>query len=325
MKKFFLCLSFLMFSGYIHAQSLKINSSPAALNDVLTAEIGVEEVYFKDGNGTNLTKLNYSVPDGPDPSLKVYALPDGSAIVRENIVNFLFFDSFGKISNSISNSSNTQEGEATSELERNPSGETIVLYSPKIKFNGKMGSGAKVLHPTGASRDIFYSQDRTLKMVKISDDGEMIAFVTEKSGKDDAIVVMDKFGNEFNTFTFDQKTEGLSFSDDDAAITIYSNNRAVAYSVVSGNKFGSTSFRSPLHFAEYIPDDNVILGLTAAKTGNRYSDIQLHAVNVKVRKIAHQDYSPSLNEESEIVLSRKSKYSYELTGFDKVLKVKASF
>lgn len=100
----FLSIPFLSVS----AQNLDVTTSTYYKNTV-GATVTETGMIVSEGNNTIL-EAEYNFPAEPDPSLKAYAMPNGSVVVRENIANFLFYDSFGNIRKSISNSSQS-EGE----------------------------------------------------------------------------------------------------------------------------------------------------------------------------------------------------------------------
>jgi hypothetical protein len=252
-------------------------------------------------------------------------LPDGSFIVRENIANFLVYDSFGRVQKSISNSTQSEGGEAISELAMDASGKTIVLYNPKVVLNERTGSRAKVITTRSVPTDIFYSEDRALTVVEVSANGEFIAFASSKSGSDDEVQLVDKFGNALNTISFDQPVKGVSFSENGLFVTIYSGGRAAAYEIRSGERVGSTSFRNTsVIFAGYDPIDKTIIGLTGTE-GSSITDVQLHAVNVTARKIAREDFAGSLMKKSQVSMTRTSSGRYTISGLDKELNLRASF
>lgn len=323
MKRTSILLILAVFSGTLYAQSLSISSSPSA-SVLLSAQASSDGVIISEPNGETLTNVPYNSPSG-DPSLETYGLQDGSFIVRENIANFLVYDSFGRVQRSISNSTQSEGGEAISELAMDASGKTIVLFNPKVMRNGLTGSRAKVITSRSVPIDIFYSDDRELSVVEVSPNGEFIAFASAKSGTDDEIQLTDKFGNLLNTISFDQPVKGMSFSENGLFVTIFSGGRAAAYEVRSGERVGSTSFRNTtVIFAGYDPIDKTIVALSGNQ-GSSISDVQLHAVNVSARKIARENLEGNLMTMSQIKMERTGSGRYTISGFDKDLNLRASF
>lgn len=323
MKRISILLIVAIIPGALTAQTLSVSSSPAVFSS-LNVEVSSDGIVVSEENGSVVTTISYKAPSG-DPSLEAYPLPDGSVIVRENIANFLIYDSFGRVQRSISNSTQSEGGEAISEIAMDASGKTIVLYNPKVVFNGQTGSRAKMITTRSVPTDIFYSADRTLSSVEVSSNGEFIALASSKSGSDDEVQLIDRFGNALNTITFDQPVKGVSFSENGLFVTIYSGGRAAAYEVRSGERVGSTSFRNTtVIFAGYDPIDKTIIGLTGNE-GTSFSDVQLHAVNVSARKIARENFGEDLSIKSQVKMKKTGAGKYIISGLDKELMLNVSF
>lgn len=264
-----------------------------------------------------------------EASFGVYPFNNGNLVLRDKIANFTFYDTFGEIVTSVSSSSQSKEGEAISELVMSANGETVVVYSPKIKRNGELGSKAMVMKQDDKFNDVFFDSDRYLKNVTISADGDIIALLTAKEGADDQVRIMDKFGNELNTITVDERLVGASFADEAKYITLYSGGRVMVYSTLEGESLGATSFRSSIFLADYFPDDNLILALTG-----RYSErtgvmngAEFRAINLEKRAIESKEFPASLGFNKAITprLTRTSAGEYKLEGGSKVIEIKANF
>lgn len=322
MKRTTLFLVSLFVSGGVSAQSLSVSGTQADLKP-LVAEVNQQGVVVTE-QGENILSGKYTLPSVPDPSLKAFALPNGAAVVRENIANFLLFDSFGTVKNSISNSTQSEGGEAMSELAMDPSGKTIIAYNPKVIANGKTGSRAKKLEFEGRGVDVFYSADRELRDVQVSMNGEFVAFISAKEGTEDEVQLTDRFGNDLNTISFDQEIKGVTFSENGLFVTIYSGGRAAAYEVRNGERVGSTSFRTNVKFAAYSPEDKTIVAITG-DGDETITELEFHAVNVSARKIAREDVSGSVTALQQPEFVRKGKGSYLITGFSKDFVLKAAF
>ncbi|GAB5408014.1 MAG: hypothetical protein BalsKO_03790 [Balneolaceae bacterium] len=323
MKRITILLILFTFSITAQAQTLRVTSSTSEIMH-LSASITSNSVLIAEGNGSELVRGNYSAPVS-DPSLETYVFPDGSFIVRENIANFLVYDSFGQVKKSISNSTQSEGGEAISELAADQFGKTVVLYNPKVIMNGVTGSRAKIINSKKTPLDIYYSQDRELSLVEVSSNGEFVAFISVKAGSDDEVQLMDRFGNELKKLAFDQPVKGASFSENGLFVTIYSGSRAAAYEVRSGERVGSTSFRNTsVIFASYDPIDKTIVGLSGSGSST-ISDIQLHAVNVAARKIARENMDGSLEVVGQIKMQRIGSGRYTILGLDNELSLRADF
>lgn len=323
MKRSFLIVFALFLTGYLHAQTVQVSLQEDS-NLILNGQVGEGGVEITE-HGKILQTAKYAIPDQADPSLKAYVLPNGSVIVRENIANFLFYDSFGIVQRSVSNSTQSEGGEAISELAMDPMGKTVVLYNPKVVSGGETGSRAQKVSISGSPVNLFYSQDRILSHVHVSVNGAFIAFVSAKSGTDDEVQLMDRFGNILTTISFDQEVKGVTFSENGLYATIYSGGRVASYEIRSGDRVGSTSVRNTsVLFAAFSPADQTIIVITG-NGSSTYSNLELRAVNIEARKIATREISGSIMETSQPNLRRNSRNSFTIEGYDKTLTVRASF
>jgi hypothetical protein len=305
------------------AQSVSVRTTEATRSELTVTKTG-DAIMLEERNGEVVKTLEVNA-EADDPSFKVYPLVNGGYLVRENIANFLIVDSFGSVKKSISNSTQSEEGESMSELAMDPFGKTVVVYNPKVNMNGKTGSRAKFVDSKTNPVDVFYSDDRMLSNVFVSTNGEFVAFVSSKSGTDDEVRISDRFGNILNTISFDQEVKGVSFSENGWYITIYSGGRMAAYEVRSAKRMGSSSVRNTsIQFATYIPEDNTILALSGKGT-SRLSDLEIRAINVSARKVATEDMGGTLESWGKAELNRTAKGRYTINGFSKVLSVSASF
>ncbi len=323
MLKRLISLSVFLVPVILNAQELSITTSQSS-HSALEVEVSGDGIEVSEANGNTLFGADYTIAAN-DPSVAVYPLQDGSFIVRENIANFLMYDSFGKVLRSISNSTQSEGGEAISKLAMDGAGKTIVVYNPKVRVNGAEGSRGKIISAGGPDIDVFYSRHRTLSTVEVSANGEFVAFASMKEGGEDEVQLMDRFGNNLATISFDQPVKGVSFSENGLYATIYSGGRAAAYQVRSGERVGSTSFRNTsVVYASYDPIDKMIIGLTGSGSST-LSDVQLHAVNVSARKIARENSSESFSIKGQISMERTGSGRYKIKGLDKELSLRASF
>ena len=264
-----------------------------------------------------------------EASFGLYPFNNGNTLLRDKIANFTFYDSFGEIVTSMSSSSQSTQGEAISEVAISAAGNTIVIYNPKIKRNGELGSKAQVRTGVKEFEDIFFSSDRYLKNITISKEGSFIAAITAKQGTDDRVLIMDKYGNELNTISAEEDLKDARFTDDLEQITIYSGGRVMVYNTLSGESLGATSFSAPIMIADYFPEDNLILALTGnySERSGTLNGIEFRAVNLRQRSIASQQFSGALglNEAIELRLIRSTGNSYMLKGANKDILIRANF
>lgn len=305
------------------------SASHSSLSSVSGVSVILEDnssVELFGGAGSPLNEVEYETEPG-DASFKLYVKPNGGFIIRENIANFLFYGPNGSVQNSVSNSSQSTEGESVSELAAGPMFKTVVLYNPKIISDGVEQSRARVIDDRGVATNIFYDSQRAIKSVEVSDNGQFVAIVTAAEGSDDQVSIVDRFGNELGEFTFNQNVEAVTFSPEGRFITIRSNSRVGVYSVISGEREGSTSFRNTLQYAAYVPEDANIIAVTADRTGDELSNIEFHAINLAARSIERQGYSGRLGVSDYLPISmeRTGNNSYTFSGWNKVLNVSVRF
>lgn len=303
------------------AASSSVNNLTAIGAVLETASVNIHA-----GNGDELFSTSFNLKND-DSSAKIYAKLNGGFIVRENIANFLFYNSLGNVEQSISNSSQSTEGESISELASDPAFRTVILYNPKVVSGGVEGSRAKVVNNDLTSTDIYYSSNRAIRTVKVSDNGQFIALATYSPGTDDLVVITDRFGNDLAEIKFDQSVEDVVISEDGSYVTIRSNARMGVYSVRDGERNGSASFRSALLYAEYVPEDETVVALTGSRSGSSLTGVEVHAINVAARAIQRQSFSAALSMTDLIPLSlsRNGIYRYSLSGLNKTLEINASF
>lgn len=322
MKRTSVILVFLMLGEYLPAQTVQISASKSEYTP-LKAEVSTHGISILQ-QGEELLAVPYTFPAEPDPSLEAYTLQNGAVIVRENIANFLLYDSFGKVHTSISNSTQSAGGESISEFATDLNGKTLIAYNPKVISGGKTGSRAKKLSYTDVPVDVFYSADRALSLVEVSANGQFIGFVSVKPGTDDQVEISDRFGNFLGSISFDQQIKGVTFSENGLYVTIYSQGRAAAYEIRSGKRVGSTSFRSSLQFAAYSSEDKSIVAISGSGE-EEIKDIELHVISISARKIARQQFEESLTRLHKPVFSRVGSGRYTIQGFSRELDIRARF
>jgi len=326
MKTFFLSfvIGFTVIS--VSAQTLQISDSPSSM-EFLNSDLKESVITISDADGTVINSSDYAVKGG-DSSFKIYPLQNGAYIVRENIANFVMYDTFGSVIRPISNSSQSKDGEKISELAMDPMGKTIVLYNPQIRSGNKRGSQARVVGLENTERSVFYSDNKEIRAVRVSESGEFIAIASGSDSGSDNITVMDRFGNEIQTITFDQKVKGLNLYGSGSTLTVFSEGRVAVYNVQNGKRLGSSSFRgAPLQFANFSGSDQTIVGLTGNLNGTTLSNIEVRIINVVARKIASQKYSGTvqISDLDKIKMTKNGRFNYTLSGMSKDLDLKASF
>lgn len=316
---------FSLWSLPLFAQSVSLSSQPVE-SIYYTASVSGDSIRLDTGS-KSLSLAPYAYSGEQDPSLKAWALQDGGVILRENIANFVFYDSFGNIRSSLSNSTGSSGGEAISGMAMDPAGKTVVVFNPEFKRDGKNGSRAKVVSSSFPDRsvDIFYNESRTLSAVNVSSDGELIALTSVSPGTDNLVHIVDRFGFNYQQISFDQEVKGVSFDQSNRYVTIYSGGRVAVYDLLTAERKGSTSIRNSIvQFAGFIPEDNTILALSASGT-DELKDVEIHAINVQARKIARKELNASLQSIHVPYITRQGSGSYHFIGYTENIRVNTRF
>lgn len=320
-------IQFLSSGASVEYQNLGVSSDYSRVS-VLQWTEGEGEIILYNSEGDELYSYS-TITLGDAVSFGIYPFNNGNVLLRDKIANFTFYNTFGQIFTSTSTRSQSKEGEAISEVAMSRGGETIVLYSPKIKRNGNLGSKAKVMTGPKKFDDIFFSSDRYLKNVIVTDDGDIIVAITAKEGTDDQAIIMDRFGNELNRISADEDLIGASVSDGAEYITLYSGGRVMVFSLLSGESQGATSFRTPVFLADYFPADNLILALTGSysERAGTLTGAEIRAINLEKRAITSENIPGPLGFHQAIParLIRISADNYRLEGGSKQIEIEASF
>lgn len=288
---------------------------------------GTISVY--NARGKLLTSFSTVILSSDDPSKAIYPANNGHVLLRDNITNFTFYNKVGKITASMSSSSQSRDGEKISQVATNKDQSSTVIYSPKIKRGSNFGSKAYYKQAGNNFKNIFSSRDRYLKDVTISEKSDLVVLITAKSGTQDQAVIMDIYGNVLNTISVDDDLEAASLSADLNFVTLYSSTRVMVYSIPEASKIGSTSLDNTVFLADYFPEDNLILALTGNYSAGSgvMSDLSFEAINLEQRSITSEELSGSVGFSEAITpkLIRVSVGNYELKGGSKEISIETNF
>ena len=262
----------------------------------LERQSGEGHVTVFNSHGDTLSSYSAKSLSSDDPSLAIYPFNNGDVLLQDNITQFAFFNTFGEIYNSMSSSSQSEQGEAISEVAMSSGSETLVIYNPKIKRSGSLGSKAQVMKADGSFENIYFSNDRYIRSVNISDDGNLVSVITAADGEQDRAIIMDKFGNEINRINTEEQLSGAAFSDDLEFITLYSEGRVMVFSTLDGESIGATSVSATVFTADYFAEEDLILMVTGnySDRQNRLGNVEFRAIDIAQREIASQEFSGSL-------------------------------
>jgi hypothetical protein len=292
---------------------------------LLRRENGLELSTY-DYRGSQITENDMEFFEGGDETLEIYQFDDGRTVVRDNVANFSFFDASGKLIYSVSNSSQSSDGESESKLAADPSGSTVVLYNPIISAGGQTGSRASLVFGPNNTEVFYQGNNREITHLSVNENGTLISLIAG-TGSNTQAIVFDRFGNELNRFDFDDTQLGVTPDATETYITAYSSSRIQVYNLITGERLGSASSRQTIIHAQYHPEDEVILAVGGAKNNGRITDPMMMAVHLSKRQIARSDItiSVSAHDGSKIRQVRLSPDQYRITGLNQHLDVTTQF
>lgn len=287
------------------------------------------EVSLLSASGDTLNSYSSISIKPNDPSLAVYPLNSGALLLRSNIMNFAMHDGYGNTGTTITSGSNSEEGETISEVRTSSDGATAIIFTPQIKRGNQLGSKADLLGVDNQLIRIFEHDERFIKELKISEDGNWVTIITGAEGANDRVLVMDRYGNEIGKFTPEEQLEGAQLSKDARHITLFSSKRIRVYDILSRERLGSTSIQNPVFFADYFPQDQMILILSGdySSTSGILNNIELKAVDLARRDIVSNSLSEALGfyDGFKTNIERLSANRYKLEGANKELTIDVNF
>lgn len=287
-------------------------------------DLGVQLI---DGRGKKMKDIKLDFFDPFDRTLSIITFNNGRFITRDNVANFTFFDSRGSIRYNVSNSSGSEDGEVASGIAADPSGNTVLLYNPRINYGQQEGSRARIVKNENNTIDLFSSRERTIKHVNVTDNGNFVTLISEQGGTEDEVLVADRFGNEIVRFSTDMDLLGVSLTEEAKHLTLFSGNRAQVYRVSDMERLGSTSFRVSVAYAAFSAEDDQIVALCGNLNNNRIHNPEIHAIHLGERSIARTDLSSALSfiDYNHIKLTRSGANHFLITGLNRKLDIRTQF
>ncbi len=312
-------------SGVFNPESWSISYQNQKAGFLETREQSVYLTIFET-SGNKIVDRELEFFDVNDETLKLYLFDDGRSVTRDNVANFTFFDPDGELIYSVSNSSQSSEGERESELAASAYGNTIVLYNPVINYGESRGSRAKVVFGENDQKVFFRDESAQILQVKVSESGSYITLLTG-DGSNYGVYIFDRFGNELNQFSFDDEQKGVSISDDAQFVTVYSGGRTQVLNALTGERVGSTSSRSPVINSRYFENDDVILVFGGVQEGNRIDRPTVSAIHIGQRQILREEVNESLSiyDVDRIDITQLQSNSYRIDGLNRSLNIQADF
>lgn len=289
--------------------------SQSVMNLILTAY---------DGTPLSETELEFFEPG--DATLGIYTFDDGRVITRDNVANFTMFDPSGERIYSVSNSTQSEDGERPSRLSADRLGQTVVLYNPVINYGTSRGSRARVIFGEDDDREIYRNNEREIEQSAVTSNGSFITLLTTGGG-DDMVHIYDRFGNQLREFSVDSDQRGVSLSENGEFLTTYTRGRVQVYNTVSGERLGSTSSRNPVLYATYIPEDDIIIAFGGTENSGNITEPMVTAVHIGQRQIAREDVSGqfSMIDPARLQITREASGQYNFSGLNRTLSITAQF
>lgn len=281
-----------------------------------------------DVSGTLLSNTELGFMDANDQTIQMTVLESGEFILRDNVANFSFFDAAGKRGNSLSVASQASGGERPSEIAYSTNGETIVLYNPVIRYNGRRGSRASVVTGNGSSTEIFNSTDQVIDHLSVSDDGRYIQVASSAGNEDSYFRLYDRYGNELLLMETGMVVKGSSLSSNGSYLTLYSDNRVQVYRVADQERIGSSTSRTRIIHAIYSPEDELVISLGGQlNEDNTLESPEVTAIHLGLRQIERESLSGkvSMLKRDQVVIERTSAGRFTIDGINKPINVRASF
>lgn len=280
-----------------------------------------------DHTGIELSATELEFFDSSDQTISLRQLITGKSIARDNVANFTFFDADGEQVFSVSNSSQSQEGEQTSEMAISRMGSTVVLYNPEIKRGESSASRARLVYGPEDNEIFLEEGDRTISFLDVTDSGSFITTATSSGNSDDQLRIFDKFGNEIFQMNTDMELKGAVLSENADFLTVFSQSRVQVYNVLTGERLGSSTSRSPIVKATYFAEDEVVLLLNGSESGNSISNPGVTAVHLGLRQIARNDINTNLAmlDLEKLKIKREGANRYLLKGVNKPVNLTVNF
>lgn len=270
-----------------------------------------------------------------DPSLALFPADNGSLVIRQNVSSFTFYNTFGESRETVIGGMQSEDGATMPRVMMDPAGNTVFIYTPRIRTGRGIGSGIqRVAGPGNSLEDIFYSEERSVEYAEVAPGGQFLVLVTARDGTDDRIVLLDRYGNRLTEIQTEEEVVGANLTTDGEYLTVYAERRVVIYSTGDGERIRSASSRAPLIRAQYFPEDEIILGVTGSlsEQSARMSDVEFYAVHLGRGEIARESLDSEIGfgtSRSGTAFSplfrRNSAGNYTLLGGSKQVTVQTAF
>jgi len=287
-----------------------------------------ENIYLisVDNQGNTLVEEALEFFDISDETLNVYSFDDGRVILRDNVANFSFLNSKGEQVFSVSNSSQSADGERESQLAADKRGRTVVLYNPVILYGEQTGSQARIVFGDQDHEIFFDDREREIKSLQVSDDGAYIIMIIS-DGTSDRVLIFDRFGNEIYRQDAGDPLAGAVLSKNAEYLTLFTSGRVQVFELLSGEVLGSASSRASLIYAAYQPQDETVLALGGSVSNGTIVNPTLTAVHLSRREIAREEINQTVSfiNLQDIEIERPAANQYKIIGLNRHLMISLQF
>jgi hypothetical protein len=276
--------------------------------------------------GQLLIKKEIEFFDPGDETIQVYQFDDGRVATRDNVANFTFFDPKGNRIYSVSNISDSVDGEQASRMASDKYGKTIVLYNPVIAYGSETGSRASIIIGDLDRQAFFEDYQREIKQLHVQKEGAFIVLIaTEDTGEE--LFVFDRFGNELFRHQPEDELRGFDLTENGEYLTTFTSNRMQVYNTQTGERLGSASSQSSILYAAYHPDDEMIVAFGGSVQGQSISNPSITAVHLTRRELASEEISLSLTvlDPDYVSIIRTEPNQFTITGLNRHLDVSIQF
>lgn len=282
-----------------------------------------------DSNGTSYFEKELEFFNLRDETAKNYQFDNGSSVLRDNVANFSFYSSEGEQLFSISNSSQSTEGEMQSELASDRSGKTIVLYNPVINYGSSTGSRASLVTKERELNTFFRDREREISKVEVTPSGTYISIIAKPAAGSDqyGVSIYDRFGNTIFELETDEEVKGAEITENADYVTIYSSGRMQVYEITDGERIGSASSRNSIIHAIYDPAENMIVAFGGSVNGYRVTNPSITAVHIGQRQIESEEINNRLStmDADKIRIKKDGSQEYVIHHLDRSVRVNTSF
>ncbi len=287
------------------------------------------EYQLFDSDGSSYFKKELEFFDLQDETAKNYQFDDGSSVLRDNVANFSFYNSNGDQLFSISNSSQSTEGERESELASDKNGKTVVLYNPVINYGNRTGSRASLISKRNELNTFFRDREREISRLEVTPSGSFVTVILKPSdgSNEYTAVIFDRFGNKLSEIDTEEELQGVDLTESAEFVTLFSSGRMQVYRLENLERIGSASSRNSVLHATYDPEENMIIAFGGTVNGFRITSPSVTVVHIGQREIASKEIEDELYtlDGENIRLVKRESQQFQVQNLNRSLRINTLF